>query len=232
MFSILGLGFLIGMQHALEADHVAAVASLATRSRSRKQTVHHGMLWGVGHSIALLAVGIVVILLDTVLPTTAAYWLELTVGFMLVLLGADVLRRMIKRRVHFHLHTHQDDRPHIHAHSHHGEGAHRQSAHQHIHPKALPLRVLAVGVIHGLAGSAALVLLVAGSIHNPLTGIFYILLFGLGSITGMAALSAVIAIPLRYSESFITWAYNGLQAIIGVATISIGAYTIYSLGLA
>jgi len=232
MFSILGLGFLIGMQHALEADHVAAVASLATRSKSGRQTVRQGMIWGAGHSLSLLAVGIAVILLDTVLPATAAHWLEFTVGIMLVFLGADVLRRMVKRRVHFHLHSHGNAKRHIHAHSHQGEGAHIKSNHQHDHPRSMPLRILAVGIMHGLAGSAALMLLVAGSIEDPMIGLLYILLFGLGSIVGMAALSAAIAVPLRYSDSFVTWSYNGLQAIIGVATMTLGAYTMYSLGIA
>ena len=232
MFSILGLGFLIGMQHALEADHVAAVASLATRSKSGKHTVRHGMIWGAGHSLSLLLVGIVVILLEAALPSTVAHWLEFTVGIMLVLLGADVLRRMIKRRVHFHFHSHGDAKRHIHAHSHQGEGAHVNSTHQHDHPKGLPARVLAVGIMHGLAGSAALMLLVAGSINDPMIGLLYILLFGLGSIVGMAALSAVIAVPLLYSDKFVTWAYNGLQGIIGAATMTLGAYTMYSLGIA
>ena len=93
-------------------------------------------------------------------------------------------------------------------------------------------RVLAVGIMHGLAGSAALVLLVAGTIENTFTGILYIVLFGFGSVVGMAALSAVIAIPLRYSATSMTWAYNGLQAVVGAATMSLGVYTMYSLGFA
>ena len=233
MFSILTFGFLIGMRHALEADHVAAVASLATGSKSTREAIFHGAIWGLGHTIALLAIGTVVILMNSSVPEAIAHWLEFTVGVMLVLLGADVIRRLIRDRIHFHFHKHaSDDSVHLHAHSHRGEGKHRLSPHDHRHEKGVTARVLAVGIMHGLAGSAALVLLVAGTIENTMTGLLYIILFGFGSVVGMAALSAVIAIPLRYSATSMTWAFNGLQAIVGVATISLGAYTMYSIGLA
>ncbi|WP_373087251.1 urease accessory protein [Sneathiella sp.] len=221
------------MRHALEADHVAAVASLATGSKTVAQTIVHGAVWGLGHTLALLGVGTIVIFMNSAVPDQLAHWLEFTVGVMLVLLGVDVIRRLVKDRIHFHFHKHDpESRPHIHAHSHRGEGVHQASPHDHKHSKGLTARVLAVGIMHGLAGSAALVLLVAGTIDDPFTGLLYIILFGFGSIIGMAALSAVIAVPLRYSATSMTWAYNGLQATVGVATISLGAYTMYSLGLA
>jgi sulfite exporter TauE/SafE len=232
MFSVLGLGFLIGMQHALEADHVAAVASLATKVKSTKQAIRQGALWGLGHSVSLLVIGSLVILMGIGLPSTVAHWLEFTVGIMLVILGADVIRRLIRERVHFHLHRHSTGEAHIHAHSHRGEGDHKLSSHEHSHKKGFSSRVLAVGLMHGLAGSAALMLLVAGTIENPLTGILYICLFGFGSIVGMAALSAIISIPFRYSAKSLTWTHNGLQAVIGGGTIMLGAYIMYSLGLA
>lgn len=233
MFSILTLGFLIGMRHALEADHVAAVASLATGCKSVKETMMHGAVWGLGHTVSLLGVGTVVILMNGAIPDVLAHWLEFTVGIMLVILGADVIRRMVQDRIHFHLHKHDPaTRPHLHAHSHRGERNHQKSLHDHKHAKGLTARVLAVGIMHGLAGSAALVLIVAGTIDETFVGLLYIVLFGFGSIVGMAALSAVIAVPLRYSAKSMTWAYNGLQAAVGVSTLTLGTYTMYSLGLA
>ncbi|USG60850.1 sulfite exporter TauE/SafE family protein [Sneathiella marina] len=232
MISILAIGFLIGLQHALEADHVAAVASMASRNQSMIRTIRRGALWGVGHTVALLAVGLIIILMDKAVPNTLAHWLEFAVGVMLVLLGADVIRRLIKERVHFHLHQHEDSEVHIHAHSHRGEGAHQQSSHHHNHEQNFSTRVFAVGIMHGLAGSAALILLIAGTIESPIIGLLYIALFGFGSIVGMATLSFVIAIPLRYSAHAMTWAYNGLQMTIGIATMGLGTYTMYSLGIA
>ena len=111
MGSVLLLGFLIGLRHAIEADHVAAVASLTTRSRSLSAAANLAAAWGLGHTLMLFAVGTVVICLDSVMPERVAQYLELGVGIMLVWLGYDVLRRLIRERIHFHVHRHDGDAP-------------------------------------------------------------------------------------------------------------------------
>ena len=229
MTTLLLLGFLIGMRHALEADHVAAVASLATRSQSIGETIRHGAVWGVGHTITLFLFGSIVIWMDTVMPEQLARWLELAVGVMLILLGIDVLRRIIQEKVHFHLHRHADGETHFHAHSHAGEKNHDPDRHHHQHQTRFPIRALFVGLMHGMAGSAALILLTIETIQSPWTGMLYIALFGIGSIIGMAALSAAIAVPLRASEKSLTWLHNGLHSIIGITTITIGVSVIASM---
>ena len=108
--SLLSLGFLLGMRHALESDHVAAVASLATRSRSMGDTLRQGAVWGAGHTLTLFIFGSLVLLLDTVIPETLARVLEFMVGLMLIGLGIDVLRRQLSERIHFHVHRHADGR--------------------------------------------------------------------------------------------------------------------------
>jgi ABC-type nickel/cobalt efflux system permease component RcnA len=232
MISVLFLGFLIGLQHALEADHVAAVTSLATRARSAKAIARLGAVWGLGHSITLLFFGGLVLLADWAVPEEMAQGLELAVGVMLILLGAGVLRRLYRERVHFHLHRHGGGVVHMHAHSHAGERrGHDPNRHEHEHPRALPLRSLLVGMMHGAAGSAALLLLALSSVRSVSLGIAYILLFGLGSIVGMAALSAVIAVPLGYSARALTWAQRALQAAVGVATVLIGGFIVYDAGI-
>ena len=157
--SILVVGLLLGMKHATEADHLAAVATLATRQGSLGQTLRQGVAWGVGHTLTLMLFGGVVLLLGQAISPDLEQALETAVGVMLVLLGADVLRRLIRDRIHFHVHRHRGDTVHVHAHSHRGEGRHEDSAHRHAHPKRWPIRALAVGMMHGLAGSAALVVL-------------------------------------------------------------------------
>jgi len=149
---------------------------------------------------------------------------------MLVLLGLDVIRRLVQERIHFHLHRHRDGEVHFHAHSHTGARAHDPGRHVHEHPDGFPLRALFVGLMHGMAGSAALILLTLQTVHSPLLGLLYIALFGIGSMLGMALLSIVIAVPLRYSARGMTWLHNGLQAVIGVATIGIGAMLVYRIG--
>jgi ABC-type nickel/cobalt efflux system permease component RcnA len=235
MISILFLGLLIGMQHAFEADHVAAVASLAARNRSFRGILRDGIVWGLGHSLALLGFAGAVILLDLSAGERLAGWLELAVGVMLVLLGGQVLFRLWRDRVHFHMHRHAGGEAHLHAHSHAGEprregAAHGQAPHDHRHPKGLPLRALFVGVMHGMAGSAALVILAASAIGSPALGLGYVALFGLGSIIGMALLSAAIAVPLTYTAKALTWVNRGLQGAVGAATIGLGLVILNDVG--
>jgi hypothetical protein len=233
MGSVLILGFLIGMQHALEVDHVAAVASIAARARSARSIVRHGAVWGLGHTITLSACGGAVLLLDTVVPEGLARALEFAVGVMMVGLGANVLCQLWRERIHFHVHKHRGGIVHMHAHSHAGEQAqHDPGRHEHDHPQRLPLRSLLVGMMHGMAGSAALLLLALASVRSTLEGVIYIVLFGLGSIVSMAALSAVIAVPLAYSARALTWAHRGLQGAIGCATIAVGGHILYETGVA
>ncbi len=223
MTSILFLGLLLGMQHALEADHVAAVASIAARQTSVRRIVAHGAVWGIGHMAALVAFAGSAIVLGAAVGDQLAGWLEAAVGVMLVGLGGHVIYRLIRDRVHFHLHRHADGVVHFHAHSHAGDvGEHARSAHRHQHRHGLPWRSLWVGLMHGAAGSAALLVLSASAMASPAEGLLYVALFGAGSVVGMAALSAVIAVPIAFSASALTWANRSLQAAVGVGTVAIG----------
>lgn len=235
MLSVLTLGLLLGMRHALEADHVAAVASLATRSRSVKETTRLGIAWGMGHTLTLFVIGSAVLLMDNLVPETVARSLELAVGVMLIVLGVDVIRRLIRDGIHFHVHQHDGQR-HVHAHGHSHERKapviHDMDAHRHTHRQPIPWRALFVGLIHGMAGSAALVLLALSTIHSLWQGMLYIALFGFGSIVGMAVLSVIIALPLRFTADRVAWFYKGLTATIGVLTLVLGASIIWQRGFA
>jgi len=229
--SILALGFLLGMRHALDADHLAAVATLATRSRSLGHAVLQGVAWGTGHTLTLMLFGGAVLVLGLALPERAAHALELAVGVMLVALGVDVLYRMWRERVHFHAHHHTDGVAHFHAHSHRGESApHDAARHEHSHTRGIPGRALLVGMVHGMAGSAALILLSLETFRSPAWGIVYIAIFGLGSILGMAVLSAAMAVPLRLTSRRLTRVHGGLSATIGFATVLFGCYIVYRIG--
>ena len=231
MFGILGIGFLLGMQHALEADHIAAVSSIAARRTDIGDIVKHGLTWGLGHTLTLLVFAGAAILLGHAIPEQLARPLETAVGVMLVGLGAHVLWRLWRDRVHFHLHGHGDGTRHIHVHSHADEAIpHRQSPH--LHPHRFRWRSLVVGLMHGMAGSAALLVLAVSQVGNPALGMFYVLLFGIGSMLGMGALSIVIAVPLAVSARWLTLANRGLQGAVGIVTIAIGSMTIYSTALA
>jgi ABC-type nickel/cobalt efflux system permease component RcnA len=229
MLGLLSLGFLIGMRHALEADHVAAVSSLATRTRSPADCVRQGVFWGVGHTVTLFLFGSMVLILNGVLPEGLAAGLELGVGLMLVGLGADVLRRLVRNGVHFHVHDHEQGLRHFHGHSHRGESGHQ---HHHGHASHLPWRALAVGLMHGMAGSAALIVLALKAAPSAPAGLLYILFFGLGSIAGMAFLSLAIALPLRVSPGGLTRFHGYLHAAVGILTIALGLATAAESGRA
>lgn len=231
MFGILGLGFLLGMQHALEADHVAAVSSIAARRTNLGDIIKHGLTWGLGHTITLFIFAGVAILLGHAIPEHLAGRLETTVGVMLVGLGAHLLWRVWRDRVHFHQHRHRDGTEHFHLHSHAADFIpHRRSSHE--HPHGFRWRSLLVGLMHGMAGSAALLVLTVTQVANPVYGLLYVVLFGIGSMLGMGALSTMIAVPLVVSARSLTWANRFLQIAVGIVTIGIGAMTIYSTALA
>jgi ABC-type nickel/cobalt efflux system permease component RcnA len=144
---------------------------------------------------------------------------------MLLGLGAHVLWRLWRDRVHFHQHRHDDGTVHIHAHSHAGETvAHVRAGHAHAH--GFRWRTLLVGLMHGMAGSAALLVLAVSQAATPAAGLGYVALFGIGSMVGMGTLSMVIAVPLVASARWLTWANSSLQAGVGIVTMTIGVMTI------
>lgn len=231
MIGILGVGFLLGMQHALEADHIAAVSSIAARRINVFDIVKHGLTWGLGHTITLFLFGGVALLLGHAIPERLSLPLETAVGVMLVVLGADVLWRLWRERLHFHRHSHRDGTAHLHLHAHPLDAAsHPRCAHDHAH--GFRWRTLFVGLVHGMAGSAALLVLTVAQASTARDGLIYMLLFGVGSMIGMAALSSMIAIPLVMSARLLTSVNQALQLIVGSVAIGIGGTTIYSTALA
>lgn len=219
--SLLALGLLLGLKHALEADHVSTVATLAERSSSTRQTAGVAAAWGLGHATTLVVLGTVLVALGATLPPAVARTLELAVGLILLALGADVLRRLVRGRIHVHVHEHGGAR-HLHAHSHSSPG---QEVHEHAHPTPLWPRSLLIGGVHGLAGSAAVTVLAlpSGSIPRALLSL---LAFGLGSVAGMVALSLVVAVPFRVSLRQRGWLAAAVQGSLAALDLGLGAFIV------
>ncbi len=222
-WSLMGLGFLVGLRHALDLDHVAAVASITSQLKDLRLSIRHGLTWGLGHTLTLFLFSLLVLLVDTIVPETLANGLEFVVGAMLVLLGLDVLRRVKRQRLHIHVHRHDDRPEHAHFHTHeHGE------SHHHMHP---PLwRTLVVGLVHGMAGSAALILLTLSTVDSLEVGLFYILCFGLGSMIGMGLLSVAMSLPFLLTEGRLAHLQYGLQNAVGVGTVIFGGVVMWETG--
>lgn len=217
------LGIMLGMAHAFEADHLAAVSAMHDREDGVVNMIRRGAIWGAGHSVSLLVVCLSVFALGLSISGVLEATLEGMVGIMIVMLGAARLIAMRRDKTHVHSHAHNGVR-HIHLHSHLGEkAAHDQSAHK--HPKqyfSAGKKVFSVGLMHGLAGSAGLLVLMAATAENIGEALAYIVVFGVGSIIGMAALSAIISLPLRLVHKLGGWAPNIMAVSISVAAIFVG----------
>jgi len=224
MTPILLLGLLVGMKHALEADHVAAVATLATRSASLRARVQLAAMWGVGHAGTLMLFGGTVLALGVALPDRIARTLEGVVGLMLIGLGLDVLRRLRRRGVHFHRHRHGDGREHLHAHAHEEGTAATAAHHDHEHARGLLPRALLVGTMHGLAGSAALAVLSLELTRSTPQALLYLAAFAAGSVAGMAALSLAISLPLRGASGRFGAAWRLVEGALGIVTVALGCW--------
>jgi cytochrome c biogenesis protein CcdA len=231
--SLLAFGFTMGVRHALEADHVAAVAALATRARSARESVALAVLWGCGHAGVLILVGGLLALLGLALPPALARVFEGAAGVVLVVLGVDVIRRLRRRRLHFHLHRHGDGVQHLHAHSHQPEPAvpHEADPHQHAHPARALTRAALVGSLHGLAGSGALVVLAVQGARSRAAALAYVVVFGLGSVLGMALFSAAIALPLRPRVRHLSRASQAFEVMVGAASVALGAWMAVRAGI-
>ncbi len=219
-FSVLLIGFLLGLQHAVEADHLAAVSTIVSEKKSLFTASVVGGLWGLGHTISLFVVGILVIFLKLQISETVEAKLEAMVGGMLILLGLNALRKLFTgRKVHFHKHEH-GAREHVHIHAHDDEKS--QSSHHRFSPRSI-----VIGMVHGLAGSAALMLLVVPTIPKPALAMLYILVFGIGSIGGMMAMSLLIGLPIYFTASRFAFLNNAIRFCAGFFSLVLGTYIIY-----
>jgi high-affinity nickel-transport protein len=257
--TILAIGFFLGMRHATDPDHVIAVSTIVSRERSIPKAGLIGILWGCGHTLTITAVGTAIILFGLVIPRRAGLTLEFSVGLMLILLGILNLTGAVKwlsekfspshptvTGTHAHLHEH-GSHVHFHWHSHSAiEDHHRES----LTPprwftlsdaKGSPglfqrlglfhvLRPLLVGIVHGLAGSAAVALLVLSTIGQPKWAVLYLLIFGVGTIVGMMLITAALALPFSFAGQKFAWLNRGLVTASGVLSLGFGLFVCYQIG--
>jgi high-affinity nickel-transport protein len=252
LLAVCVLGFFLGMRHATDPDHVIAVTTIVSRHRTTAGAAMIGALWGVGHTLTIVVVGAGIILLGWVIPPRVGLSLELSVGVMLIVLGLMNLTGVLQRvtevvtpaagppgTVHAHPHPHGD---YVHTHVH----GHEPEAHPHA-PDQTPLarldrwlgrlgpyqtaRPLIVGVVHGLAGSAAVALLVLATIGNTAWSILYLLLFGVGTIAGMMLVTAGIAWPVAHAGARFPHLPNRIRVASGVISLLFGLALAYQIGV-
>jgi cytochrome c biogenesis protein CcdA len=246
------LGFFLGMRHATDADHVIAVSTIVSRNRNPLSAALLGAFWGIGHTFTILLVGGGIILFGWVIPPRLGLSLEFAVGLMLILLGVMNLRSVLQLigerqpsldhphpAVHTHAHSHGD---YIHRHPH----GHAPERHPH-DPERTPvnwldrhfgrfrgyqaLRPLLIGIVHGLAGSAAIALLVLTTMSDPRWGMVYLAVFGLGTVLGMMLITMVVALPFAYTHRHSARINLGLRLASGALSLGFGLLLAWEIGV-
>jgi sulfite exporter TauE/SafE len=269
LLAAIGLGFVLGMRHATDPDHVIAVSTIVSRQRSIRQAGAIGALWGVGHTITIFCVGAAIILFNVVIPPRIGLIMELAVGLMLILLGilnlTGITQRITHRYTPRHSHTEENhaqsgDDSVMHSHPHRHDGVvhkhmhgHSPEVHMHLEPdiaieadgkprsvfqNALRklglyqfLRPLAVGLVHGLAGSAAVALLVLAEIRDPRWAIAYLLIFGVGTIAGMMLITMAIGAPFAYTRKRFAPFNRGLGVASGLLSLGFGLFITFQIAI-
>jgi ABC-type nickel/cobalt efflux system permease component RcnA len=243
LLTILAVGFLLGMQHATDPDHVIAVSTIVSRERSIRAAILVGAFWGLGHTLTILGVGSAIVIFNLVIPLRVVLGMELAVGLMLILLGVlnlGGLRRWLTGGSggHSHAHSHGD---YVHTHPH----QHQPERHPHS-PAQTPLalldrsfrglrpyqavRPLVVGIVHGLAGSATIALLVLATIRSTRGAIAYLLIFGVGTVAGMVLITLAIGSTITYTQTRFQRFGSALATAAGVISLGFGIFLVYRAG--
>jgi high-affinity nickel-transport protein len=215
LFTLLTLGFFLGMRHATDSDHVVAVTTIVSREKSMRAASLVGALWGIGHTFTIMLVGGAIILFGVVFPARVGLTLEFSVALMLVLLGTlNVVGFRRDVRTLRDRHTHGDHAP----------GDHAPAA------RGRALRSLVVGTVHGLAGSAAVALLVLSTIRSASWALLYLFVFGVGTIAGMVVITSALAAPLVYTaRRFSSWNRH-IGWVTGLVSVALGLFLVYQIG--
>jgi hypothetical protein len=250
------LGLLLGMRHATDPDHVIAVTTILSRERRLVVVARVGVVWGLGHTLTVLLVGAAIIVFKIAIPARLGLAMEFAVAVVLIMLGVGAAASLIRKAatrmrasssedeglvVHAHAHAH-GDAVHLHPHVHVGPHENTDDAMHHDHripADRLPplaarrplLRSFAVGLVHGLAGSAAIALLVLSAIPQPLWATLYLAIFCVGTIIGMGLITTAIATPFMVASRRASWIHQGLVTGSGLLSFGFGLFLAYQIGI-
>jgi sulfite exporter TauE/SafE len=209
----------------MDPDHVVMVTTMVSRNRSIFRSTLAGLTWGIGHTIVLFAVGFGVLYLKLNIPERLALGMEFGVGILLVVLGVPLLWKLMVQKYHAHVHEHKES-THVHFHSH--SNAHTAPvSHKHTHLR----RSLLVGMLHGMAGSGAVMMLMLTTMSSASQGLYFLLSFGVGSIVGMALFSSAISLPFKLATSRSLKLNMWLQGVAGGISIILGIWIMVQAGI-
>jgi high-affinity nickel-transport protein len=235
LFAVTALGFLLGVRHATDVDHVVAITTIVCRERSARGAMRVGALWGIGHTATILLVGGAIVLFGLVVPPRVAVAMELAVALMLIALGLmNIIRAAARRRAHAHAHVRAlgNVNAHVHPHAHPQDDLAEPSPPPVSLSLLATLRPLAIGVVHGLAGSAALALLVLTTIREARRALLYLAVFGGGTVLGMMLLTTAMTLPIALAARRFGSLERIMTGITGVISLGFGLFLIYQHGIA
>jgi high-affinity nickel permease len=223
----LSLGFVLGLRHALDSDHIVAVSTIVSEHKSLARSSLVGTFWGLGHTASLFAVGLIILLLKISIPEHVKPWMEMPVALMLIALGVNATFRAARERGwHIHTHVHSHDQQSEHAHLH----LHNSDEHNHEHRLFhLGRRPFVVGLIHGFAGSAAVTLAALATVPTIALGLTWIVVFGVGSVGGMLLMSAAISLPFIVTARRFSAINGAIRLLAGLFSIIFGLMIAWSL---
>ncbi|WP_018132284.1 HoxN/HupN/NixA family nickel/cobalt transporter [Effusibacillus pohliae] len=224
LLSVLAVAFVLGIKHATEPDHVIAVSTVASRTKRLGSACLAGVFWGIGHTATLFSIGMILLLLKQEIPEKWAMSLEFLVGAMIVYLGVGSVFSYKKRKIHVHPHAHGEV-VHNHFHSH-----ERTETHNHPHQDVSYAKSLIIGLVHGLAGSAGMVLLTMSTVTSVWQAAVYILIFGAGTVLGMFLCTMMIGIPFVLSAKK-SGLHQSLTRLVGGISTAFGCYYMYQVGV-
>jgi ABC-type nickel/cobalt efflux system permease component RcnA len=235
LVSLLSLGLVFGLKHATEVDHVVAISTIVSRHRSVFRAAMVGGLWGGGHTLSLLVIAAIVLWFRIAIPEKISGWLEFSVALMIIGLGISALWRTLRQHAKVHVHQHDHGGvSHTHVHFHENNTGHERASHSpHSHEiSSIGWKPVVVGMVHGLAGSGALTLLVLTQISSWWIGFLYVATFGFGSIVGMLLMSGLIGLPFALTSRKLAHAHHGLQMLAAILSICFGIWYAYQIGSA
>jgi len=217
-----GLGLLLGMRHSTDPDHVVAVSTIVSKQRSIRQAGLIGTIWGLGHTLTIFAVGSLIILFGVVIPPRLGLSMEFSVALMLILLGVLNLTGVMRRLTAYLTPNRKPDLA-SRAETLLDRSVGRLGIYQCVRP-------LVIGIVHGLAGSAAVALLVLSTIHSPVWATVYLLIFGAGTMVGMMCMTAAMAVPLAFAGNHFSSMSRVFSVASGVVSVCFGFFLVYQLG--
>ncbi|WP_432667233.1 sulfite exporter TauE/SafE family protein [Wukongibacter baidiensis] len=218
------IGFTLGIKHSLEPDHVIAVSTIVSKTKKLWSSCVVGIFWGIGHTLTLFVVGMIFIFMKKEIPVELALTLEFAVGILLVYLGITSFLFPERKNVHSHEHEHNGD-VHNHYHSH-----DKELEHKHSHNKMTHIKSMFIGLVHGLSGSAAMILLTMSTVKNYLQAGIYITIFGIGTVMGMMICTFLIGIPFAASSN--NERFNLIfTRVAGLISTAFGLYYMFDLGI-